>query len=166
MAKQRKKFKDSKIGAFLKDKAPDLLDSVGDFLPDQGALGIVKNIISKDDSISETDKAAIIQELNYELEQQKIEAADRESARNREIEIAKAGGSDPIQKSVAFTLLAMLILCVVTVLFVDLKNENLAHLIIGEILGFFSGLVVYYFGSSKGSKDKTNSLNQLLNKLK
>ena len=41
------KIKDTKIGQLLKDKLPGALDLVGDLLPDQGALGIVKNIIDK-----------------------------------------------------------------------------------------------------------------------
>ena len=48
MKKDKKTFKETKVGAFLKDKAPKVLDAIGDFLPDQGGLGIVKNIISSD----------------------------------------------------------------------------------------------------------------------
>ena len=42
----KKKFKETKIGAFLKDKAPKILDTIGDVLPDNGAFGVVKNLIS------------------------------------------------------------------------------------------------------------------------
>ena len=34
-----KKIKDTGLGKWLKNKAPNVLDVVGDFLPDQGALG-------------------------------------------------------------------------------------------------------------------------------
>ena len=37
----KKKFKETKIGAFLKDKAPKILDTIGDVLPDNGAFGVV-----------------------------------------------------------------------------------------------------------------------------
>ena len=47
----KKKIKDTKLGNWLKDKAPNILDVVGDLLPDSGGLGVVKNLISKDDSI-------------------------------------------------------------------------------------------------------------------
>ena len=30
----KKKFKETKIGAFLKNKAPKILDGIGDILPD------------------------------------------------------------------------------------------------------------------------------------
>ena len=41
-SKDKKKFKDTKIGAFLKNKAPKILNAVGDILPDNGTYGIVK----------------------------------------------------------------------------------------------------------------------------
>ena len=69
--KERKKFAETKVGKFLKEKAPKILDSVGEFLPDSGGLGIVKNIISKDDSLTEEDKAFALQLLEYDMEEQK-----------------------------------------------------------------------------------------------
>ena len=43
---KKKKFKETKVGAFLTEKAPQLVSQLGEFLPDQGGLGIVKNLIS------------------------------------------------------------------------------------------------------------------------
>ena len=51
-----KKFKDTKIGIFLKSKAPVLLKKIGDILPDKGGLAIVKNIIAGDNKIKAIDK--------------------------------------------------------------------------------------------------------------
>lgn len=42
---ERKKIRDTKLGQWLKEKAPDVLDTVGDLLPDSGGLGIVKNLL-------------------------------------------------------------------------------------------------------------------------
>lgn len=42
---ERKKIRDTKLGQWLKDKAPDVLDTVGDLLPDSGGLGVVKNLL-------------------------------------------------------------------------------------------------------------------------
>jgi len=44
---ERKKIRDTNLGKWLKDKAPNVLDTVGDLLPDQGALGVVKNLIDR-----------------------------------------------------------------------------------------------------------------------
>jgi len=49
MSKEREKLKDTKVGAWLKDKAPQVLDTVGELLPDQGALGVVKRLLDKED---------------------------------------------------------------------------------------------------------------------
>jgi len=45
MAESRK-IRDTKLGLWIKEKAPDVLDTVGDLLPDSGGLGIVKNLLS------------------------------------------------------------------------------------------------------------------------
>ena len=51
-----KKFNETKIGAFLASKAPKVLSALGDILPNQGTLGIVKNLISSDTKIKAVDK--------------------------------------------------------------------------------------------------------------
>ena len=39
-----KKIKETKLGSWLASKAPQVLDVVGDLLPDSGGLGVVKNL--------------------------------------------------------------------------------------------------------------------------
>ncbi len=46
--KNKKKFSETKVGAFLSKAAPGILGTVGDVLPDQGVLGMVKNLIHKE----------------------------------------------------------------------------------------------------------------------
>jgi hypothetical protein len=65
--KNKKKFKDTKVGVFLKEKAPAILDTVGEFLPDQGGLGIVKNIISSDKKIGPEDKEMALKLLEQDI---------------------------------------------------------------------------------------------------
>jgi len=69
--KDRKKFKETKLGVFLKEKAPKILDSIGDILPDQGVYGVVKNLISKDDTIPPKDKEEALRLLDLDLEEMK-----------------------------------------------------------------------------------------------
>ncbi len=45
------KIKDTKLGAWLKKKAPNVLDTVGDLLPDKGGLGIVKNLLKHETDV-------------------------------------------------------------------------------------------------------------------
>jgi hypothetical protein len=56
----KKKIKDTKLGAWLADKAPGILSLVGDLLPDKGALGIVKNLIDKDPKVDSEEAQRII----------------------------------------------------------------------------------------------------------
>ena len=69
--KDRKKFKDTKVGVFLKEKAPKILDSIGDILPDQGVYGVVKNLISKDVALPPKDKEEALRLLDLDLEEMK-----------------------------------------------------------------------------------------------
>lgn len=39
-------------------------------------------------------------------------------------------------------------------------NKDMINLVIGTLLGAFMAVVTYFYGSSKGSKDKTDMLNQ------
>jgi hypothetical protein len=55
------KIKDTRLGAWLKDKAPTVLDTVGELLPDKGALGIVKNLLDKEDSVDPAEAKAIVE---------------------------------------------------------------------------------------------------------
>lgn len=52
----RKKIKDTKVGIWLKEKAPEVLDTVGELLPDQGALGVVKRLIDLEPNMSAQEK--------------------------------------------------------------------------------------------------------------
>ena len=67
MSKPKKKFRDTKVGIFLKEKAPTILDTVGEFLPDQGGLGIVKNLISGDSTINPKDKETALKLLDQDI---------------------------------------------------------------------------------------------------
>lgn len=61
MSKQeRTKIKDTKLGAWLKSKAPKVLDIMGDALPDKGALGIVKNLLDKEPDVDPAEAQAMI----------------------------------------------------------------------------------------------------------
>ena len=67
MSKPKKKFKETKVGKFLKEKAPGILNTVGEFLPDQGGLGIVKNLITSDKTIKAADKEMALKLLDQDI---------------------------------------------------------------------------------------------------
>jgi hypothetical protein len=55
-----KKIKDTKLGAWLKNKAPNVLGVVGDLLPDNGALGMVKNLLDNEPDVDPAEAQRVI----------------------------------------------------------------------------------------------------------
>ena len=60
MSLEKNKIKDTKLGAWLKSKAPKVLDIMGDALPDKGALGIVKNLLDNEPDVDPAEAQAMI----------------------------------------------------------------------------------------------------------
>ena len=67
--KPKKKFKDTKVGSFLLEKAPSILGVIGDVLPDAGVLGIVKGLIEKEPAavLPPEDKEKALKLLELDL---------------------------------------------------------------------------------------------------
>ena len=65
---ERKKIRDTKLGVWLKEKAPSVLETVGDLLPDSGGLGVVKNLIDRQypDLDPEEVKAKLDAEVQFQ----------------------------------------------------------------------------------------------------
>ena len=75
-----KKLRDTKVGQWLKEKAPSVLDVVGDVLPDRGVLGVVKNLVDKDPTLdSESFKAVMDAEIKAQENVTKRWEADAKS---------------------------------------------------------------------------------------
>jgi len=145
--KERKKFKDTKVGKFLNEKAPKMLDTIGDVLPDKGVLGIVKNLISSSDELSPEDKAIALDHLKEVFE---LEVQDRESARNREIEIAKVHRFDFLFYLTGMVGLSVFCFIVYAIVYLQIPDQNKEIWI--HLIGISEGVVLsifgYYFGSS------------------
>ena len=60
MSLEKNKIKDTKLGAWLKSKAPKVLDIMGDALPAKGALGIVKNLLDNEPDVDPAEAQAMI----------------------------------------------------------------------------------------------------------
>jgi len=75
-----KKLRDTKVGQWLKEKAPSVLDVVGDALPDRGVLGVVKNLVDKDPTLdSESFKAVMDAEMQAQEQVTRRWEADAKS---------------------------------------------------------------------------------------
>lgn len=148
----KKKFKDTAIGKFLKSKAPQVLDIVGDVLPDKGALGIVKNLIDKDDTIDPETKKMLHEQL---IESYKTEVADRDSARKREVEIAKVRKFDFMFTLTGLVGLSTFVFLVYAIVYINIPehNEKTFYTLIGLVEGITLSIFSFYFGASM-RKDK------------
>ncbi len=148
--KPRKKFKDTKVGKFLKEKSPKILDVIGDVLPDSGALGVAKNLINMAEDLTQDEKDNLIGEINEMIEVAKIEFEDRHSARNREIEIAKLHNRDFMFIITGLVGLFAFSFIVYAIAFLQVPEANKEIWI--HLIGITEGVVLsifgYYFGSS------------------
>ncbi len=145
--KNRKKFKETKVGKFLAKIAPSILGVAGDLLPDAGVLSIVKNLIEKDETITPEDKIAALEQVKsmYELEVQ-----DRDSARNREIEVKKTGSTDIMMLATGLVGLFSFVFIIYAVVYEPtvLENDLFVHLM-GMVEGVvISNIFAYYYGTS------------------
>ena len=98
------------------------------------------------------------EELN--LEETKAHLADRQNARQREIENLKAGGSNDFMYWLAGLVVVGFFAAIGVVFFVDMpkESEKLIYLLLGILGAEFGSVMRYFFGSSKGSADKTAML--------
>ena len=71
--------------------------------------------------------------------------------------------SKPLTRLVALIVLGVFVFVVASFLFIPLQNKDVAHFLIGEITGMTSGIVMYHFGSSLGSKAKQATIDKKLN---
>ena len=98
-----------------------------------------------------------------ELEFAKVEAADRDSARAREVGMAAAGASTLSQLVVpilALGTVATTFLFIAALLFLEIKTEQQQLIIfaLGYATAAAQQVLSYYFGSSKSSQDKTAAM--------
>jgi hypothetical protein len=150
MEKNKKKFKDTKLGQWLKTNAPKVLDVAGELLPDKGVLGVVKNLIKNDPDLDPSQKAEFAR-MAFELE-----SADRASARQREVEVVKATGKvDWMMMVTGMVGLLSFMFTIYAVVYIDSVRENELFI---HLMGMIEGVVIgnifaYYYGASV-KKDK------------
>ncbi len=151
MNDNKKKFKDTALGKFVISKVPSALELVGDLLPDQGVMGVVKRLVDKtpDAQIAPEDKAAIHDKIT---ELYALETADRDSARKREASIKKAGGFDIMFNLTGVVGLGIFTFMVYAITSMEIPHENKEIWI--HLIGITEGIVLSIFGYFFGSAVK------------
>jgi len=83
---EKKKIRDTKLGIWLAANAPGVLSTVGGLLPDSGALGVVKNLLSKEPGV---DPAAAQAAIQAEIEYQNNVSRRWEADMSSDVKLAK-----------------------------------------------------------------------------
>jgi hypothetical protein len=169
--KDKKPFKETKFAQFLnkaKDIAPEL-GGVAFNLATGNVVGAVNKVGEILGAKAKTDSR--YKELYFEFERDRmqfekdilsLEVEDRKSAREREVELAKAGGNDWLMYVTGLTALAAFLTMIGWAMFGDMEGtrEKIFFHILGFVEGTALSIFAYYFGSSKGSSDKTKMMDK------
>ena len=108
---EQQKIKDTNLGKWMVDKAPAVLNVVGELLPDKGALGIVKNLLHKEPEVKNEDADAMVEaEIQYQDAVTKRWQADMSS----DVKLAKL--IRPV------TLICLMVMFMATMVFDSLDN--------------------------------------------
>ena len=145
----KKPFKDTKVGKFFIKKLPEF---AGAALAG-GPLEALKTLIDDDPSIGPEEKRALHNEL---IEAYKAEVADRDSARTREVEVAKSGKFDFLFNLTGLVGLGAFGVIIYAIIALDIPeaNKELFYHLIGIIEGVALSIYCYYFGTSMKDNDK------------
>lgn len=139
----KKPFKDTKVGKFLMKKLPEFAGAA----LTGGPLEALKTIIDDDPSITPEEKKQLHTEL---IEAYKAEVADRDSARKREVEVAKSGKFDFLFNLTGIVGLTAFGVVVWAILTLDIpeSNKELFYHMVGIVEGVVLSIFGYYFGTS------------------
>lgn len=140
-----KPFKETKVGK--------LLGQAKSLLPEKGVLGVLKNLIDTDEDLSPEEKEEAHKAL---IEAYEAEVADRDSARRREVEIAKSGKSDWLFNITGLVGLGSFGVIIWAILYLDIPetNKELFYHLIGIVEGVSLSIFGYYFGTSMKDEKK------------
>lgn len=139
----KKPFKETKVGK--------LLGNLGGILPENGVLGVLKQVIDTDDTMTPEEKEEAHKAL---IEAYKAEVADRDSARKREVEIAKTGRFDLMYNLTGVVGLGAFSFIVYAIVYLEIPSENKEVWI--HLIGICEGIVLSIFGYFFGTSMKDN----------
>ena len=137
---KKKPFNETKVGKILSD-----------VLPDKGVIGVLKNVLDLDDTLTPEDKEKAAETL---LKAYEAEVSDRDSARKREVEVTKTGKFDFLFNLTGLVGLTAFGIIVWAILALDIPeaNKELFYHLIGIVEGVTLSIFGYYFGTSMNSK--------------
>jgi hypothetical protein len=171
------------INKFLESKGLSTILKLLQFIPIPGVgaaaktLETIKDAVVMDDDfskLSDEDKKKFIElyvaesarlknEDEAALKAEQIRLDDIANARAREIAIANSKKKDVMMKVTGAVGLLSFLFLVYAIIFVRIpvENKDIFNIVSGGIITVATGIFGYYFGSSKGSADKTDAMKQM-----
>ena len=161
MSKPKKKFNQTTVGKILGGALGLINPALGNIVSGTGTVAdLIQGI--KDSNVPPEDK---IRAQELVLEAYEAEVQDRVSARNREAIVAASGGSDILFKVIGWTIaLSFVVLNVASFgLLGEIPTEHIRPFdrAYGATNALMVMVVSYYFGSSFGSKQKTQIMSNV-----
>lgn len=145
-------------------------------IPIAALLSIGEKVLDKviPDPAAKADAQAKLIELAQKGELAQLEAHVKEmqSARDREIQIATSEFAPLINKIVTPILalgtvvLSFILFGIIIFVDVDTESKDIIIYVLGALTSAVTMILGYYFGSSSGSKEKSQQLDELLGKRK
>lgn len=158
MSKPKKKFGQTTVGRILKASIGLINPTLGKLV--QGDMSVEQVVDSIKNSDAPPEDKIRAQEMV--LEAYEAEVADRASARQREMAALAAGSNDVLFKTVGWGIT----ICFVGVVAgaiglwqIPEESQRLFDMGFGAVVAAFTQVIGYYFGSSAGSKQKTDIMN-------
>ena len=145
-------------------------------LPIAALLSIGEKVLDKvlPDPGAKAEAQAKLMELAQKGQLAELESHVREmdSARKREIEIATSAAAPTLNKIVTPILalgtvgLTFILFAVIIFVDVDANSKDILIYVLGALTSAVTMVLGYYFGSSAGSKEKSQQLDDILEKRK
>ena len=160
MSRKKKKFGQTTVGKILGGALGLINPALGGLVTGTNDVeGLIQQI--KDSNVPAEDK---IRAQEMVLEAYEAEVQDRVSARQREAVVAAAGGSDILFKVIGWSIAAAFLVVVAAAVGlweVQESQQRLFDMGFGAVIAQMTAVVSYYFGSSFGSKQKTDIMNRI-----
>jgi len=155
--------------SLLKGAAPLLATAVAGPVAGGAVVSMLAKKFDVEDSVAAVaqaiagDPAAAQKLADVELEFARLDAADRDNARAREVGMVAAGASHLTQLVVpvlALGTVTMTFMFIASLLFLEIKTDQqqLVIFALGYATAAAQQVLSYYFGSSKSSQDKTTAM--------
>lgn len=149
----KKKFNETKVGKFLAHAAPGILGTVGEVLPNNGVLGLVKNLIHKDPALPAEDKEKALMLLEQDMTEMQEVSKRWESDMKSDSWLSK--NTRPM---------SLIFLTIMTIALIWVDSHHLISLTVEQewislLKTLTTTVYVAYFGSRGAEKFKSISNN-------